>query len=74
MRLQRLGKPPLTIRLPTLSAPYPVDVLFYGVVSAQTEKVVEFSLEQEKAEEMIREFFVEQEEAGTPAGLSALTS
>ena len=44
MRLRRLGKPPLTIRLPTLSAPYPVDVFFYGVASAQTEKVVEFSL------------------------------
>ena len=30
-------------------------MLFYGVVSAQTEKVVEFFLEREAAEEMIRE-------------------
>jgi hypothetical protein len=30
-------------------------VLFYGVVSAQTEKVVEFFLEREAAEAMIRE-------------------
>jgi hypothetical protein len=30
-------------------------VLFYGVVSAQTEKVVEFFLEREAAEVMIRE-------------------
>ena len=31
------------------------DVLFYGVVSAQTEKVVEFFLEREAAEAMIGE-------------------
>jgi hypothetical protein len=30
-------------------------VLFYGVVSAQTRKVVEFFLEREAAEAMIRE-------------------
>jgi hypothetical protein len=30
-------------------------MLFYGVVSAQTEKVVEFFLEREAAEVMIRE-------------------
>jgi hypothetical protein len=30
-------------------------VLFYGVVSAQTERVVEFFLEREAAEAMIRE-------------------
>jgi hypothetical protein len=30
-------------------------VLFFGVVSAQTEKVVEFFLEREAAEGMIRE-------------------
>ena len=30
-------------------------MLFYGVVSAQTEKVVEFFLEREAAEAMIRE-------------------
>jgi hypothetical protein len=29
-------------------------VLFYGVVSAQTEKVVEFFLEREAAEAMVR--------------------
>jgi hypothetical protein len=38
-----------------VSAPYPADVLFYGVVSAQTEKVVEFFLEREAAEAMIGE-------------------
>jgi hypothetical protein len=38
-----------------LSAAYPDDVLFYGVVSAQTEKVVEFFLEREAAEAMIGE-------------------
>ena len=38
-----------------VSAAYPDDVLFYGVVSAQTEKVVEFFLEREAAEAMIRE-------------------
>jgi hypothetical protein len=32
-----------------------VDVLFYGVVSAQTEKVVEFFLEPDAAEAMIGE-------------------
>ena len=34
---------------------YPGDVLFYGVVSAQTEKVVEFFLEREAGEAMIGE-------------------
>ena len=34
---------------------YADDVLFYGVVSAQTEKVVEFFLEREAAEAMIGE-------------------
>jgi hypothetical protein len=35
------------------SATYPEDVLFYGVVSAQTERVVEFFLEWKAAEAMI---------------------
>ena len=39
----------------SVSAPSPADVLFYGVVSAQTEKVVEFFLEREAAEAMIGE-------------------
>jgi hypothetical protein len=30
-------------------------VIFYGVVSAQTEKVIEFFLERDAAEAMIRE-------------------
>jgi len=34
---------------------YADDVLFYGVVSAQTEKVVEFFLESEAVEAVIRE-------------------
>ena len=34
---------------------YPGGVLFYGVVGAQTEKVVEFFLEREAAEAMIGE-------------------
>jgi hypothetical protein len=38
-----------------LSAAYPDDVLFYGVVSAQTERVVEFFLERQAAEAMIDE-------------------
>ena len=37
------------------NATYPDDVLFYGVVSAQTEKVVEFFLGREAAEAMIDE-------------------
>jgi hypothetical protein len=37
------------------AAAYHVVVLFYGVVSAQTEKVVEFFLERETAEAMIGE-------------------
>jgi hypothetical protein len=37
------------------SATYPDDVLFYGVVSAQTERVVEFFLERAAAEAMIGE-------------------
>ena len=37
------------------SATYPDDVLFYGVVSAQTERVVKFFLEHEAAEAMIGE-------------------
>jgi hypothetical protein len=36
-----------------LLATYARDVLFYGVVSAQTGKVVEFFLEREAAEAMI---------------------
>jgi len=39
----------------SVSAPCPADVLFDGVVSAQTEKVVEFFLEREAAEAMIGE-------------------
>jgi hypothetical protein len=39
----------------SVSAPCPADVLFYGVGSAQTEKVVEFFLEREAAEAMIGE-------------------
>jgi hypothetical protein len=35
-------------------------VLFYGVVSAQTEKVVEFFLEREAAEAMIGEVRVDE--------------
>jgi hypothetical protein len=34
---------------------YPGVVLFYGVVSAQTEKVIEFFLERDAAEAMIRD-------------------
>jgi hypothetical protein len=36
-------------------APYDFGVLFYAVVSAKTEKVVEFFLEREAAEAMIGE-------------------
>jgi hypothetical protein len=39
----------------SVRAPCPADVLFYGVVSAQTENVVEFFLEREAAEAMIGE-------------------
>ena len=38
-----------------LGVPELADVLFYGVVSAQTEKVVEFFLERDAAEAMIEE-------------------
>jgi hypothetical protein len=38
------------------SAPHPGGVRFYGVVSAQTEKVVEFFLEREAGEAMIARF------------------
>ena len=37
------------------AAGYPGDVLFYGVVSAQTEGFVEFFLERDAAEAMIGE-------------------
>ncbi len=42
-------------------------VLFYGVVSAQTEKVVEFFLERETAEAMVGEV------SGGRAGANGLT-
>ena len=42
-------------RRPSLRGQYgPVHMLFYGVVNAQTEKLVEFFLEREAAEVMIR--------------------
>jgi hypothetical protein len=48
-------------------ATYPDDVLFYGVVSAQTERVVEFFLEREAAEAMIGE--VREDEPALPEEL-----
>ena len=46
----------------SVSAACPALVLFYGVVSARTEKVVEFFLEREAAEAMIGE--VREDEPG----------
>jgi hypothetical protein len=47
--------PPDNSLTDSVSAAYPGDVLFYGVVSGQTEKVAEFFLEREAAEAMIGE-------------------
>ena len=54
MRRGCLAKPPLTIRLPTLEVRVSWRRL-QRVVSAQTERVVEFFLEREAAVAMIRE-------------------
>ena len=55
MRRWCLAKPTDNSLTDSVSAAYPGDVLFYGVVSGQTEKVVEFFLECDAAEAMIGE-------------------
>jgi hypothetical protein len=47
-------------------------VLFFGVVSAQTEKVVEYFLEREAAEAMIREVCEDDPDLGALLRLEAI--
>jgi hypothetical protein len=48
------------------------DMLFHGVVSAQTEKVVEFFLEREAAEVMIREVWEDEPELAEELRVEAI--